>query len=395
MATTFGAVNAPAQASARAIAHVRHHAQSASSEGIEIINLQTGAVEMSVNDAGLFNPASNTKLATTLFVLEQLGPDYRFPTTVSTDGKVDANGVLQGNLYIDGRYMLFGDRQMEELAGLLNAKGIKSVKGNVYVSSQFTTNLLLNGAQARAKLLADLDPAHALTARHRRGTVAHPLAVTASHVAVSGTVKEGSAPAGATLLATHMSPPMKDIIKIMLCYSDNTMAMRFGEILGGPKVLMQLVITKLGVPAAEVSFSTTSGLDVNRISPRAMIKVVTALRDYLEQHQLSLADLLPVAGIDAGTMYNRLKAPGQAGSVIAKTGTLVQTDNGASALSGEIHTTGDGKYLFVIFEMNGSVPTFRQRQNQVVTAFQASHGGPQPITYTPIIPRVDGEDYWI
>jgi D-alanyl-D-alanine carboxypeptidase/D-alanyl-D-alanine-endopeptidase (penicillin-binding protein 4) len=47
-------------------------------------------------------PASTMKLVTTYSGLSILGPDYRWRTTAYADGNLDANGILHGNLYIQG-----------------------------------------------------------------------------------------------------------------------------------------------------------------------------------------------------------------------------------------------------------------------------------------------------
>jgi serine-type D-Ala-D-Ala carboxypeptidase/endopeptidase (penicillin-binding protein 4) len=47
-------------------------------------------------------PASTMKVVTTATALEIFGPDFRFETTLSHDGRIDASGVLNGNLYITG-----------------------------------------------------------------------------------------------------------------------------------------------------------------------------------------------------------------------------------------------------------------------------------------------------
>jgi D-alanyl-D-alanine carboxypeptidase len=113
----------------------------------------------------------------------------------------------------------------------------------------------------------------------------------------------------------------------------------------------------------------------------------------LQQNNLELADILTVSGIDAGTMHNRLNWSPVRGSVISKTGTLPETDNGVTALSGELHTN-QGIFLFVIFEIHGNVGTFRQREDSLVAQFEQTHGGAKAIRYTPIIPRVSGEESW-
>ncbi len=50
----------------------------------------------------LFNPASNVKVSTSLWALHTWGPDYRFSTEVRTTGIVNADGVLEGDLFVSG-----------------------------------------------------------------------------------------------------------------------------------------------------------------------------------------------------------------------------------------------------------------------------------------------------
>lgn len=49
-----------------------------------------------------FTPASSLKLLTSAAALESMGPHYRFQTKLYAQSKPDANGVLNGNLYIRG-----------------------------------------------------------------------------------------------------------------------------------------------------------------------------------------------------------------------------------------------------------------------------------------------------
>jgi len=41
---------------------------------------------------------------------------------------------------------------------------------------------------------------------------------------------------------------------------------------------------------------------VNRVTPHAMMKIFRALRNELQKNKLSPSDILPVAGIDPGTL---------------------------------------------------------------------------------------------
>jgi D-alanyl-D-alanine carboxypeptidase/D-alanyl-D-alanine-endopeptidase (penicillin-binding protein 4) len=69
--------------------------------GIHVVNLRSGEVLYSRNPGHLFVPASNVKLLTTAAALEQLGPNYRYRTTVYADGPIE-DGTLKGNLIVRG-----------------------------------------------------------------------------------------------------------------------------------------------------------------------------------------------------------------------------------------------------------------------------------------------------
>jgi D-alanyl-D-alanine carboxypeptidase len=146
---------------------------------------------------------------------------------------------------------------------------------------------------------------------------------------------------------------------------------------------MQTVSSALGFRPGEFRLSTTSGLGVNRVTPRQMMKLYRALLDELHKGDLKAADILSVAGVDPGTLQKRYAASAGRGSVIAKTGTLPRTDGGASALVGQMKTRQGQTLLFVIFDQRGSVVRFRQMQDALVSEVQNARGGPEPFTYTP------------
>jgi serine-type D-Ala-D-Ala carboxypeptidase/endopeptidase (penicillin-binding protein 4) len=115
--------------------------------GILIVDAATGETLYEKNADSFFVPASNMKLFTTALALDKLGPDFRFRTTLETDGKLE-NGTLQGNLILVGR----GDpnlsnrkfpydtkeefdgppeRVLGELADQLTSRGVKQVSGDI------------------------------------------------------------------------------------------------------------------------------------------------------------------------------------------------------------------------------------------------------------------------
>ena len=123
--------------------------------------------------------------------------------------------------------------------------------------------------------------------------------------------------------------------------------------------------------------------DASALTPRAMMKILRALRDELQRNKLTLSDILPVAGIDPGTLEDRYTDPAERGSVIAKTGTLVRTDGGASSLVGQMKTKSGWVVLFVILNQRGNVVHFRRNQDSIVAAIQTALGGPAPFDYVP------------
>jgi D-alanyl-D-alanine carboxypeptidase len=144
------------------------------------------------------------------------------------------------------------------------------------------------------------------------------------------------------------------------------------------------IMSSLRINPDEISMATTSGLGANRITPRAMMTILRGLRTELRKHKLALSDVLPVAGIDPGTLEDRYTDPTARGSVIGKTGTLIRTDGGASSLVGQMNTKSGRVVLFVILNQRGSVPRFRYNQDEIVSAIQRTLGGPAPFSYKPI-----------
>jgi len=200
---------------------------------------------------------------------------------------------------------------------------------------------------------------------------------------VMGAVYVDSVAPGAKMLLVHRSSKLVDILKVLLCYSNNCMAERVGESVGGPEGVRRMAISEASVDPGEISLSTTSGLGVNRITPRAMIKIFGALSEVLAKNNLTVSDILPVAGIDPGTLQRRYTDFRARGSVVAKTGTLTHTDGGASALVGQMRAANGETLRFVIFDRGGNIHASRMHQDALISMIQALRGGPQPFPYKP------------
>jgi serine-type D-Ala-D-Ala carboxypeptidase/endopeptidase (penicillin-binding protein 4) len=116
--------------------------------GLLVVDATTGEILYEKNADKYFVPASNMKLLTTALALDKLGPDYRFRTTVETNGTLSADGKLSGDLVLVGR----GDpnlsnrkypfdtkeefdgppeKVLAELADAVAARGVKEVFGDI------------------------------------------------------------------------------------------------------------------------------------------------------------------------------------------------------------------------------------------------------------------------
>lgn len=337
-----------------------------------------------------FNPASAVKLATALDALHTFGPQYRFSTVLWTNGTLDpVTGTINGDLIVSGRDPSFHYEHAVLIARELNRLGISTVTGDLIVAPKFTMNYSWS-TQASGDNFYDTLDATRRPAAATRAWLDERTAVndqeslqTTPSVAVMGAVYIAPVPAGAHQLLTHRSSPLVDVLKVLLCYSNNFMAERLGDTMGGPAGLQQFLVSTIGLNAAEVRLASTSGLGINRLSPRAMLRIYRALVAELSAQNLLPSDIMPVAGIDPGTLQRRYTSFNSRGSVVGKTGTLGRTDGGVSALVGQLRTqTGETLY-FVVFNQRGNVARFRQMQDAIVSELQYAHGGPAPFAYTP------------
>jgi D-alanyl-D-alanine carboxypeptidase/D-alanyl-D-alanine-endopeptidase (penicillin-binding protein 4) len=356
-----------------------------------LVETMDGRVVASQSVDQQFNPASTVKLATALVALRTLGPQHRFATGVWTDGQFDkANGIVNGNLYISGRDPSFHYEHAVLIARQLNLLGIRQVTGDLVVAPGFTMNFnwsaRVSGEQLRDTLDSTRRYAEAVRAwEYERTLLAdHANGQTTPTLVVTGAVTVGPVATEAKLLFTQNSSKLVEILKVLLCYSNNFMAERIGDALGGPDSISRQVSSYLGIGPGEIRLSSASGLGINRISPRVMMKIYRALLKELKQNNLSPSDIMPVAGIDPGTLQQRFTGMAWRGSVIAKTGTLVRTDGGASSLVGQLKTANGEVLLFVIMNQRGNVIRFRENQDYLVMLVQNTRGGPKAFTYRPV-----------
>lgn len=335
-----------------------------------------------------FNPASNVKVATSYAVLKTFGPEYRFPTNVYYDGVIDpTTATLNGNLYVSGRDPMFNFEHAVAIADAMNKLGVRNVTGDLIVTDKFVMSYSEATQRSGQVLLASLDAGKRNAAATRAwldflaSSGKSGLGVTNPSVSVAGALYVDIIPNTAKFLFAHESAPLKEIVKVTNCYSNNFLAERLGDMLGGAYAVSRVVQLNAGVGPQEFILQTSSGLGINRVTPRAMLKLLKTLRSELARYKMTFADIMPIAGVDPGTLRNRFKEGFSLGSLVGKTGTLGNTDGGVSALCGEMQTKNGGKMLFVIFNQRGTPGRFRGFQDNYVTNIQNEFGGAMPLGY--------------
>ena len=342
------------------------------------------------------HPASVSKVPTTLALLRKLGPDHRFTTTFTAQGRL-IDGTLYGDLIVaaDGDPSLV-DEDALLVAERLRGVGLDRVSGSLRVTAplMFDWKTDSDGASLR-RALSGRTPAAAVAAvraldlLNATASRAASLAGTSGGLSASAAldplgIRFGTATVAATALSAgdgdgqkaveltgerplivHRSQPLLPLAKSLNDYSNNIFA-PFAAAAGGAAAVQTLA--RSVVPEemrSEIILGDGAGADpTNRLSPRAAVKLLRALEQELAKSGHALYDILPVAGIDDGTLHERLNEPGEAGHVLGKTGTF--GDYGASALIGAIRTGNRGTVYFAILNHNVPVPQARRRQDRFV-----------------------------
>jgi serine-type D-Ala-D-Ala carboxypeptidase/endopeptidase (penicillin-binding protein 4) len=323
-------------------------------QGLLIESLDGRSVYAELNSAIGFNPASVIKVATSFAALSRFGPEYHFETNFYADGAINRKTrTLNGNLVLQST----GDPvltsiDISRLVRDVVREGITRVNGDLVITGPFTYGMFYTTDKATKGLAQTL----------RRVGIRF-------NETVNGGIAKG------TKIATHSSSSLRDLLLYQNEHSVNPTAERLGEAVGGPKGVEQFLIKDLNISPNEITISHTSGLEYNRITPRATVQFFRELVFWLNLNNMRPDDILPVAGVDAGTLAQRFKGDEYRGAIIGKTGTLPATDGGVSTLAGIAYTRDHGPVLFAIFNTKGPVTTFRKLQDSFLKGFIVESGG--------------------
>ena len=425
--------------------------------GLLIEDAESGAVLYEKNADRYFLPASNMKLLTTALALDTLGPDYRFRTTVETNGTLWPDGNITGDLILVGR----GDpnlsnrkfpyenkeefdgppeRALAELADAVAARGVKEISGDVIGDDSYfpherypdgweigdmvweygaaVSALVVNdntvtvtltpgekagedvamtmqpftkefavvtevktiGAKEKEDLRLTRDPGGDLvwiggempakSAPRKLVLAIQEPALQAANlltqllrdrgIKIDGKVRAVHAPdpneAARTVLAEHVSVPLKDSVKLVNKISQNLhtevllrVAARQQGRWATPEDLQKFpaaFYAKAGIADEDVIQTDGSGLSRHDlVTPRAFVAVLA----YAQKQAWFPAYLasLPVSGED-GTLNERMREAPLAGKIHAKTGSVTHV----RALSGYAETPGGRKLIFSFLSNN-------------------------------------------
>lgn len=343
--------------------HAWLHQGGGSASGLLVVEAESGNVVCASAPGRQRSLASNMKLFTTSTALSRLGPETRIPTKVFRDGKVDANGVLHGSLYLQGG----GDPTLgtpsfydSYLAGLgtnifaltpqIKAAGITRITGRLYADATIFDNLrgVADSGYATSSYIGPLSGLAFNSgfkgSTSSSGFAANPAKLAAAKLArslrgagvsVPTQVALGATPANAERVAMVRSPTLTRIVNTTDVWSDNFFAEMLIKLLGAR--LGGAGTTAAGANVVE-AFARSHGSGVhavdgsgltrtNRASPRQIVGLLLAMRkdpageDFIQD--------LALAGHE-GTVAERMHGTAADGHCRTKTGTLT----GVSNLSG-------------------------------------------------------------
>ncbi|MCD0444310.1 D-alanyl-D-alanine carboxypeptidase/D-alanyl-D-alanine-endopeptidase [Glycomyces sp. A-F 0318] len=321
-------------------------------------------------------PASSMKVVTAVAALQNLGAEYRIPTTVVEGPTEDSVVLVAGGdptLTIDGEgyYTDYAaGASLAELAGLvLEARG-GTVPTTVYLDTSVFTDTVNAAGVTMSELYTSTAPMAPIMVDGGRtdNTLKYsphhtdPALVAAQEFAEvlgASQVEAGTAPEGAAELAAVYSAPLAALVDSFILTSDNLLsdavALQTALVVGGEMTWAamaaahQSTLQDLGVDTAGLVFHDGSGLSpTDRMTANAFTQLLLGA---VGSQASSVFESLPVAGY-SGTLWDRFEtADDGKGIVRAKTGTLTEP-SGVISLTGTL-TTADGRQVIFSLISNG------------------------------------------
>jgi D-alanyl-D-alanine carboxypeptidase/D-alanyl-D-alanine-endopeptidase (penicillin-binding protein 4) len=334
--------------------------------GVLVTDLASGRVLYAMNAASGFTPASTTKLATSVAAIQALGPNARFTTAIVAGAGARSIILVGGGdptlaagppPAADYPQPATLSQLARRTAQALKARGRHSVQlgydtslysgpplapgwPTSYVStgnvSAITALSVDQGRVTASGAPADTESSGGLRAADPAGVAATAFArfLTADGIAVTGLPTQVTAPRHARTLASVQSPPLTQIVWLMLEESNNVIAENLARHVAiatdrtatftGAAAAVTSVLRGLGVNGV-LGLNDGSGLSpLNHISPATLVQLVRIAASHPRLRPVLAG--LPVEGFSGtlaqgGSVFGVSGATGL-GVVRAKTGNL-------------------------------------------------------------------------
>lgn len=344
---------------------VNNYLQDLASQGYALnrqgVWIQSDWAELAQNQGKIpASAASLTKIATTLASINTWDLDHQFLTKIYIRGQI-VNGVLNGDLVVegDGDPLLVWEEAIA-IGNSLNELGINQVTGDLIVVGDLMMNFKEDGLTS-AKLFQQ-----ALNSQQWTPVIEKQYQTLSNQpprpqIEIKGQIQlQNQMPENVDLLLTHQSLTLTEILKLMNVYSNNKIAQKLAQKIGGGSRIAQIVTELTKVPPREIQLINGSGLGVeNRISPHAACKMLMVLEQQLEDTNINIADLFPVSNFGSqGTIEDRNIPLG----LPVKTGSLAVV----SALAGVIPTEERGNVYFAIINYGNNLDKMRSKQDSLL-----------------------------
>jgi len=299
-----------------------------------LVDAQSGEVIYEKNANSPRKPASTLKIFSAAATLRYIDPNEVFRTSVSL-------GIKPKTIVIQGSYDPWISYVHNE-AVKMNRTSLPRLAFNSLSAAKKANKGSARGLTIEYSELNTRDVANFKAFFKKRG-------YTPKFKRVSSSVAFEDA---STEIVASNSPPVSEILKFTMLWSDNVLADRLARLAAkragnafseeGVAITFAQVLMDLGIDPSRMVVADGSGLSrENRVSAKTMADLLFKLRKD-PQYEL-LYTSLPVGGV-SGTMRNRFltTAPSAVGLIHAKTGTL----NGTVSLAGYIESA-EHVYIFV------------------------------------------------
>ncbi|MBQ3711327.1 MAG: D-alanyl-D-alanine carboxypeptidase [Bacteroidales bacterium] len=367
--------------------------------GFLAVNLR-GDTLVCLNPQRRLVPASNLKLITTGAALLSLGEDFRYSTTFATDAPslpAAPDSTLHGNLYIIGGgdpllgelfpYLPSPDETFGRWSKVLSDNGIRRIEGDILGDGSWFSEpqphpdwnvedlrtrdgVVPAGLTWRGKMGDSLPDSPSTAALHFRewllqnGIASDSGRDYAAHPSEPGATLDTPDPSipldSLLILGTVPSLPLRELVRIANCQSDNfiaeTLLKTLGKLRGDgddyPSSIAALrkSLAPIGLMAAsgQMRFADGSGLSrKNYVSPEFMVSFLKGM--YRSRARKAFMASLPFAGEPKTTLENRLPKRSWAlrHRILMKSGSM----NGVRCFSGYILPSSGRAEETIVFSL--------------------------------------------